>query len=78
MFTNFFVHFGLIVTYLLLVNMLVLPILFRIYLYIFQCATKYFTYKKVFCQYFLFTIKYFFGGLKWNRTIDLTLIRRAL
>ena len=62
MFTNFFVHFGLIVTYLLLVNMLVLPILFRIYLYIFQCATKYFTYKKVFCQYFLFTIKYFLVG----------------
>ena len=35
-----------------------------IYLYIFQCALDR-----------LFSI---YGGLKWNRTIDLTLIRRAL
>ena len=37
---------------------------FLIYLYIFQCA-------KV-------NLVFTFGGLKWNRTIDLTLIRRAL
>ena len=29
-------------------------------------------------MYFYLTIKVKFGGLKWNRTIDLTLIRRAL
>ena len=47
-----------------------LNILFLVYLifhlYIFQCA------------YLLTNIIVNFGGLKWNRTIDLTLIRRAL
>ena len=48
-------HFGLIVfTYF---RMLVLPInYFRIYLYIFQCANRYFIHKKILCQYFF--IKY--------------------
>ena len=29
-------------------------------------------------MYFYLTLIVKFGGLKWNRTIDLTLIRRAL
>ena len=49
-------HFGLIVfTYF---RMLVLPInYFRIYLYIFQCANRYFIHKKILCQYFLENIQ---------------------
>ena len=34
--------------------------------------------KKYFVNTFFIFYKISFGGLKWNRTIDLTLIRRAL
>ena len=57
-----------------LVNRLILKLLlvFLVYLifhlYIFQCAIRFIN----------VIINNLIGGLKWNRTIDLTLIRRAL
>ena len=66
-FSTVFAFLGFTVFQLLPLNcfLVLLVYLYLIYLYIFQCANLN-----------LFQFRY--GGLKWNRTIDLTLIRRAL
>ena len=66
-FSTVFAFLGFTVFQLLPLNcfLVLLVYLYLIYLYIFQCANL---------NFFQFR----FGGLKWNRTIDLTLIRRAL